>query len=88
MNASTLKLRLAVLGCIFLGVLIAIAPTAGKIWQKIEHKRFGRYYDGRKIPSTVELWEYCEKHTYYKEYTVFSLINDRNLKKSIKGNYF
>ena len=49
MDALTLKLRLAILGCIFLGSLVAIAATAGKEWEKIEYANSGLYDDGKKI---------------------------------------
>ena len=88
MDALTLKLRLAILGCIFLGSLVAIAATAGKEWEKIEYANSGLYDDGKKNTVTIGLWESCGKGTYYGEYTICSPINVRGLKKSIKGNYF
>lgn len=88
MNAFTLKLRLAILGSIFLGALVAIAATAGKEWMKIECTYYRPYYDGEKYTVTIGLWEDCRKAAYYGEYTICSPINEQIVKKSIKGKHF
>ena len=88
MNAFTLKLRLAILGSIFLGALVAIAATGGKEWMKIEGTYYGPYYDWKKYTVTIGLWEHCRKAAYYGEYTICAPINGQIVKKSIKGRHF
>ena len=48
----TLVLRVAILSCIFLGVLFVIIATAGKEWEKYE-------IDFIDFKATFGLWDYC-----------------------------
>ena len=47
-----LVLRVAILTCIFLGVLFVIIATTGKEWEKYE-------IDGTDGKVTFGLWDYC-----------------------------
>ena len=48
-------LRVAILPCIFLGVLFAIIAIAGKEWEKYE-------IDGIDGKVTFGLWDYCGRN--------------------------
>ena len=52
--AFILVLRVAILTCIFLGVVFAIIATAGKEWVKYE-------IDGTSNKLTHGLWDYCAR---------------------------
>lgn len=47
-----LVLRVAILSCIFLGVLFEIIATAGKEWEKYQ-------IDGIDVKVIFGLWDYC-----------------------------
>ena len=80
-----LVLRVAILSCIFLGVLFAIIATAGKEWEKYET-------DGIDARVTFGLWDYCARN---RQTSACAPINDllKNLesakfiKSRAKGKY-
>lgn len=80
-----LVLRVAILSCIFLGVLFAIIATAGKEWEKYE-------IDGIDAKVTFGLWDYCVRER--QTSTCFS-VNDllktlesaKLIKSRAKGKY-
>lgn len=52
--AIVLITRAAILGVIFLGVLVSITAIAGKEWRKIELSQ-------GSIKITLSLWKYCQE---------------------------
>ena len=64
--AFVLVLRVAILSCIFLGVLFAIIATAGKEWEKYE-------IDVIDTKITFGLWDNCARN---RETSACSPVND------------
>ena len=80
-----LVLRVAILSCIFLGVLFTIIATAGKEWEKYK-------IDGIDAKVTFGLWDYCARDRQSSTcFSVNDLLKDlesANLIKSrAKGKY-
>lgn len=81
----TLVLRVAILSCIFLGVLLAIIAVAGKEWEKYE-------IDFIDFKATFGLWDYCTRGS---QTSVYFSVNDllkqwessKLIKSSAKSKY-
>ena len=80
-----LVLRIAILACIFLGLLFTITATAGKEWDKYESD----------IKETFGLWEFCvQSNGLASSGSSCSSINDllegfkrfNLIESSVKGN--
>ena len=80
-----LVLRVAILPCIFLGVLFAFIATAGKEWEKYE-------IDLIDFKIIFGLWDYCVRNSQTNNcYSVNDLLKEgeslKFIKSSAKGKY-